>query len=279
MKVKSLVIVLKLVVLSTVLMIFNTGCEKETNNEKFTEEGIKYEKFFDLAKGDTIPKGIFRDKPYVRPEDHVTVLFSSEEYSSKATGNSTGSGLIADLMCSVRVENTAPDVWPGTNYIKIPVDLNEGAGGKYIYLYYSKITSAAGSRWKESAYCYIGVRENCCFAPIFVSLPGYMNKLGIKFGDNSAWCDLNDGAGGHYIKLEGMTCLQLTNYLVGGAVLGYPIGWTPDDPRPIQDILIISSTNSLSSYPGWTLIPTDLNMGAGGKWIYLCYKKEALARK
>jgi len=38
------------------------------------------------------------------------------------------------------------------------------------------------------------------------------------------------------------------------------------------NIMVISSPSLMSSYAGWVLFPTDLNKGAGGKWIYLCYQ-------
>ena len=99
-------------------------------------DGINFVDFFELAKGDTIPKGVFRNKPNVSPNDEITVLFSSEDYSLRATGNSSGSGYIYNLMTSVRDNNTASPEMLG--YTKIPVDLNEGAGGYWIYLYYKK---------------------------------------------------------------------------------------------------------------------------------------------
>jgi len=71
---------------------------------------------------------------------------------------------------------------------------------------------------------------------------------------------LNQGAGGYYIYLQG--------------------AWGDSNakgPRSvITEICIISSTNSMSSYTDeygrkWEFVNFDLNKGAGGKWIYLCY--------
>jgi hypothetical protein len=67
-----------------------------------------------------------------------------------------------------------------------------------------------------------------------------------------AWVDLNDGAGGPYIYLQGK---RSANVNAG-----------------ISNIAIISSTYALNSYSGWTLVGTDLNKGVGGKYIYLCYR-------
>lgn len=259
MKTKCLIITLKLLALSVFLMVFNTGCEKDQIN-KNNEDGINFVDFFELAKGDTIPKGVFRNKPNVSPNDEITVLFSSEDYSLRATGNSSGSGYIYNLMTSVRDNNTASPEMLG--YTKIPVDLNEGAGGYWIYLYYKK-TLVEGL-----ALTYLKVLNNCCAQILSVSQP-YMEKQGMRFNPGGLWTDLNNGAGGHYIKIEGCREESVTSYINNHG----PI-WTPPDYfTPIKDILIISSTHSLSAYEDWTLIPTDLNKGAGGKWIYLCYKK------
>jgi hypothetical protein len=262
---------------SLFLVLFNNGCTKEPVNldqVKYDQpvlsqdeiENIEYVEFFELAKGDTIPKGIFREKPMVDPENEIIVLFSTEEIAPKATGNSTSTtGYICDLKCSIRDNNDAPETWPG-GYYKIPVDLNEGAGGKYIYLYYMK------NDWPDNSqnYVYLNVRMNCCTAPFLVDEP--MIKTGLAFSNNR-WTDLNEGAGGYYIKLEAATKISVSDYYYG---IGQPI--PSNFVGPIKDILIISSTSSLSSYSGWTFINADLNKGAGGKYIYLCYRKGEAAR-
>jgi len=144
--------------------------------------------------------------------------------------------------------------------------LNEDAGGKYIYLYYKKDT------YKEANnnYVYLNVRMNCCTAPFLVDAP--MSKTGLSFANN-LWTDLNQGAGGYYIKLEAATMINVSDYYRG---IAQPV----PSPLvgPIKDILIISSTGSLSSYEGWIFIDADLNKGAGGKYIYLCYKKDGMER-
>jgi hypothetical protein len=275
---------LSLLFIFALLVIFNS-CTKEQvdlNEAKYDQlvlsqddiENIEYEEFFELAKGDTIPKGVFREKPLVAPEDEIMVLYSSEDINPRATGNSTStSGYIKDLKCSIRNDNNAPDPWPtNDDYHKIPVDLNEGAGGKYIYLYYKK------NSYGGDAISYINVRTNCCLAPVSVSYP-YMKKLGLAFS-NGRWTDLNQGAGGHYIKLEGSEVETTVAYINHQLMHGLPVGWIPPDYlTPIKDILIISSTSRLSSFEDWIFINADLNKGAGGKYIYLCYKKDAMMKK
>lgn len=211
-----------------------------------------------MAKGDSISKGIFRDKPITNGNDDVVVLYSSES-NLKAVGASGGTGYIYNLKTSVRSGNSAPATIDG--YTKIPVDLNEGAGGKYIYLYYLKGSDA------DHALCYINIRTSS--TPfIFTSYP-YINTLGTSFG-SGGWTDLNQGAGGHFIVMEGCSKDNIDSWLHDILSNAW---WYPQDQRPIKDILIISSSKGLSSYPGWILINVDLNRGAGGKYIYLCYKK------
>ena len=96
-------------------------------------------------------------------------------------------------------------------------------------------------------------QHNCCFSRVWSQVcpsPGWVTN-----GHNSAsgdWADLNDGAGGYYIYLQ--SCMTSANSFA------------------ITDIAIISSSSSMSSYPGWSFVNLDLNKGAGGKWIYLCFK-------
>jgi hypothetical protein len=256
-----------LLIVSSCLII---GCSKnEDDHQQKKSDQIsqqtepEYVPFFELAKGDTIPKGVFREKPEYNGED-VVVLYSSEnKFRTKAQGNSSGSGYIKNLKTSVRSDNSAGSTMDG--YTKIPVDLNEGAGGKYIYLYYIKTETST------EALCYLKVRNNCC-TPFFSTEHEYMQKLGISFGSNG-WTDLNQGAGGYYIVLEGCSNNNIAGWITAQARAGGSIGWIPSDTQPIKDILIISSSSKMSSYSGWTFIDVDLNKGAGGKWIYLCYKK------
>jgi hypothetical protein len=246
-----------------------SGCNKEDNQAQpktqsisQSQESLGYVPFFELAKGDTIPKGIFREKPNTNAQANIVVLYSSEN-KLKAVGNSTGSGYILDLQTSVRSSNDAPATMSG--YTKIPVDLNEGAGGKYIYLYYNKTTSIATSL------CYLNVRTSCCTPFLFPSYE-YMRRQGVSFG-SSGWTDLNQGAGGNFIVLEGCSAENIGGWILYCTRNNLPIGPVPSDNSPIRDILLISSSKGLGSYSGWNLIPTDLNKGAGGKYIYLCYKK------
>lgn len=220
------------------------------NNFEKQEDNVRYVPFFEVEKGDTISKGIFRDKPFF--SDDVTVLYSSENDTLfRGEGGSSGSGFIYNLMTSVRCDNTAPATMNhnGIIYTKIPVDLNEGAGGKYIYLYYTK-TGEQG-QWPLG---FLMIHLNCC-CPI-LSPTNLYEKQGESFA--GGWTDLNEGAGGYYIYLEGMRQDKI-KFLYNRDMV-------------IRNVLVISSTTKITSYPSWVLLDDDLNKGAGGKWIYLLYQ-------
>jgi hypothetical protein len=130
----------------------------------------------------------------------------------------------------------------------IPIDLNEGAGGKYIYLYYEKNNYVSHIN-------FVGVvkSKNKFDVKSWLSL---RNLIGV-YGDNGIY-DLNAGAGGDYVHAYYSTTPNLS------------------DPA-VQDIAIVSGNSSNTAYPNnaggnWTKINVDLNAGAGGKYIYMFYK-------
>ena len=258
---------LNLLFLIVVIALVTTSCSKEDNqvepeasNELLLEDADAVP-FFYVAKGESISKSILRNKPNTDGENEITVLFSSED-NLKAVDNSSGSGYISGLKASIRKGNNAPATMSG--YKKISVDLNEGAGGKWIYLYYKK------SSINYNSLCYLNVRSSRW--PIWNTSRPFLYKQATNFA-NGQWSDLNNGAGGYNIKIEGCTSDNIGGYLLECAQNGTSPGWFPTNQDPIKDILIISSNKSMSSYSGWTLIKSDLNKGAGGKYIYLCYKK------
>ncbi len=73
--------------------------------------------------------------------------------------------------------------------------------------------------------------------------------------------DLNKGAGGKYIYIY--------------TALGKD---SDTGPAPVTDVAIVHGYTSLgakdSKPSGYNLIDTDLNEGAGGRYIYLCYKRD-----
>ncbi len=180
-----------------------------------------------------------------------------------------GSGYIHDLKIAT------VGVVEQTRYIKLEADLNKGAGGAYINLAFTRnasdvisgreyyageanstpndiltsfTTKIADGWWdlpsRNTNYFYM-------WAPTRAT---YTNLL----QPYTAWDyqDLNDGAGGEYIYSFQSKSNQIPAY--GGQ---------------ISEIGILSGNSSTISPPaGWNKYPRDLNEGAGGDYIYFCYK-------
>lgn len=122
---------------------------------------------------------------------------------------------------------------------KIPKNLNSGVGGRFIYL--------------------CEERKNQRF--MLVDL-----KVTISDKDDKNYCpsdykrdsiDLNKRAGGNYIYF----CRKYSS-----------------SSSPIKKIKFVSHPSDAMKAknkcgPSWTLRPQDLNSGAGGEFIYLCFKK------
>ncbi|KAI1080259.1 hypothetical protein F5B20DRAFT_539982 [Whalleya microplaca] len=95
--------------------------------------------------------------------------------------------------------------------------------------------------------------------------PDYIDALTFVEGDSSTTAptpgyqklnfDLNSTVGGKYIYL----CYHKASYDSFG----------PNKP-PITDLAVIFNNETTPS--GYTKMSTDLNAGAGGKFVYLCYK-------
>lgn len=117
-------------------------------------------------------------------------------------------------------------------YERIDGDLNEGAGGDYIYL--------AVKRGTDEAKAVNGLAV----------VSGKNDKVSAPAGYEKIGMDLNKGAGGRYIYL----CKR------------------KGKKGAIRDVKVVSAKNANPPVPkGYTMINQDLNEKAGGKYIYLCY--------
>lgn len=117
-------------------------------------------------------------------------------------------------------------------YERIDGDLNEGAGGDYIYFAVKRGTDE--SKAVNGLAVVAGKNEK-------VSAPAGYEKIGM---------DLNKGAGGRYIYL----CKR------------------KGKEGAIRDVKVVSSKSANPPAPkGYTMIKQDLNEKAGGRYIYLCY--------
>ncbi len=143
-------------------------------------------------------------------------------------------GPITDLNVTIA---DGPFVNPPSGFTQITVDLNQGSGGKFIYLDYLK----GGNKDPISDIKVISGEDAKC--------PSGYTKI-----DK----DLNKGSGGEYLYL----CYQRSK-----------------SASPIVDIRIYSvekdyqSVLNTSPY-GYVSTKTDLNKGAGGRYIYLYFLRK-----
>jgi hypothetical protein len=127
---------------------------------------------------------------------------------------------------------------PG-GYTKDPIDLNEGAGGAYLYFAYRMGNEAPITDIKT-------IYGDSSNVPVPRTPSGQLYRV--------LDVDLNKGAGGKYIY----ACIT-------------------KDPRagaPITGFKVISGDSSgIQPPPPFQRDGLDLNLGSGGKYIYLCYSR------
>jgi hypothetical protein len=155
--------------------------------------------------------------------------------------------------------------------IRLNADLNKGAGGQYIYFLF---TRDANTVQEGIEYQKVGNYTDA------QSVAGFLTANGSNFGQPSTptyywpiwnannnpniyWnpVDLNAGAGGKYIY-----SYQSKDYSTfDNGVVNYHPGFT--------EIGVLSGNSDTIMPPtGWIKYPADLNEGAGGDYIYFCYR-------
>ncbi|KAI3363627.1 hypothetical protein L3Q82_001254 [Scortum barcoo] len=140
----------------------------------------------------------------------------------------------------VSLDEAEEQLLQSKGFSKIDADLNKGAGGKNIYLWYKK----------ES-----------CSAPITRLQVTFNNDMAvglINAGYTKIDKNLNAGAGGDYIYLW---------YFSGSGVYD----------TPIVDIDVTTSAeNEAQKFRhGWERVTCDLNRKVGGNWIHVWVKRES----
>lgn len=172
------------------------------------------------------------------------------------------------------ISSLSGDDPPPYLYNKVNHDLNEGAEGnedneednednedtdgtegteegKFVYLYYKKLRVSASGRRKSDPKPITDLHIAASETPDIQCPPGY-TKIDI---------DLNKGVAGSFIYL----C-----YTTDPAKAREK----DKDGLPIRSVCVISSDDPNIPAPyGFTRIGVDLNYGAGGKRIYLCYSR------
>jgi hypothetical protein len=166
--------------------------------------------------------------------------FLREAYKAYAAAKTEAAGWTEDKpgprITDVRVIcGDNKDIPADFGYTKIPVDLNQGAGGDFIYLTFKKESS--GTPVTDLQVVYAGESSG-------IQAPRGYELINV---------DLNKGAGGEYI------------YLCKTYAPGLP---------PITDLKVIASDSRSQRAPaGYERLDVDLNKGAGGKFIYLYAKR------
>ncbi|GAA3989104.1 hypothetical protein GCM10022407_37090 [Hymenobacter antarcticus] len=179
-----------------------------------------------------------------------------------------GNGYIYDLKIVVGANSsTSTQVTLGrAGYTKLDANLNKGAGGNEIYLCFQR-SPAQVLNGLEYTYNYAYSSPNdilTAFQTQYGSLtnapagdPYFYNIWVPNQNSNVYWgtIDLNAGAGGDYIYSFQSKSPFVPNY------------------RPFREVGILSG-NISTLYPpsGWAKYPRDLNEGAGGDYIYFCYR-------
>lgn len=176
-----------------------------------------------------------------------------------------GTGVIYDLKIR-KGHDSSINTSDLPGYYKIPVDLNKGAGGRYIYLCFTrdseKVQGSSGfpNPWVNSYQMGrdVPVRgihvESKLTGPAPQFFPEYIVPIEAKDDLGGFYQpDLNDGAGGKYIYA----------YQVKGA----------ERTEVVKEVGVIYGTSSSIQPPSdWKKIPVDLNEGAGGDYVYFCVK-------
>ncbi len=222
----------KVILLLVAFAVLSSCSKKEEQTPQFKEDGgkIQYPKGYMKEKIDNV------DNPKV---EKVNILVDlSNEGNNKSVNEAIGR--IGFDVCLVPHNLAATPNWG--SWIMTPdpdwQDLNEGAGGRYIYFYYSKTQY-------QYALCnfWVTTMENNYELDYVCTMPdGYR-------------ADLNDGAGGLFVWAHASF-----------------ISPVPYNHRMIGFGTIKGNSSAIKAPIGWEKIPVDLNRGAGGPYIYFIVK-------
>lgn len=178
-----------------------------------------------------------------------------------------GAGAIYDLKV-IKGSSSSIGTSDLPGYYKIPVDLNKGAGGKYIYLCFTRESNKVqGSSDWVGTYTMgrtVPVRAIDVISQTIGTTPKFhpSYKPGIEVKDALGFHipDLNDGAGGKYIYAYQQKGAEQDPY-------------NPILPVVVEVGVIYGSSSAIEPPFPWIKVPKDLNEGAGGDYIYFVYKQ------
>ncbi len=209
----------------------------------------------DICDGCEVPgQGI-----YIPP----TPRFASSEGNALYSGPDNPNGYLYDIKVIASTTNSASTIpQPYDGYTRIPVDLNEGAGGLYIYYVYTRNPSSVlhgpevGLGRINSTGPVTAVqtksRDHLIQSPTTPSWTyGFYPIWAIGPQGNHYELDLNENAGGDYI---------------------YSYRTHVPNATPIEIGVVSGNSDQIRPPQGWERDGVDLNKGAGGSYVYLCYK-------
>lgn len=260
----------------------------------------------ELAKGDSLQKGVFREKDEkektkkikhaieTRGNKVISYTLINDELIDPGDGDGGGGGYyppaptvisnpITDIVITVSNSGNDPASIPGYTRLSgtggLNGDLNQGAGGKFVYLWYSRTVSKApvtSLRLVEVGNLYEFMDTpgadfwwwNFRLLDESGATPSYNYRQGVYTCGR-----LNDG---QYKDYEGLNYLHLGEDLNDHAGGNWMFLYQHRDfQAPIRELLL-SETFSVS---GWNNVVDpianlygDLNHGVGGKYIYLHVK-------
>ncbi|ORX90710.1 Metallo-dependent phosphatase [Basidiobolus meristosporus CBS 931.73] len=160
---------------------------------------------------------------------------------------------------------------------RIPMDLNKGAGGKYVYLHYRK---EAGAKPITDI---VMLKGGDAVPPGYQKIDVNLNEGTLKSKRYLAYTNtLTTSAPIQNLLVKlGSSPHALDGYRSFDFDMNEGIGqkatlfYQPKlDEVPISDITVELCDSASCSKPGWIKSDHDLNINAGGKYVYLFYKQE-----
>ncbi|WP_426490767.1 hypothetical protein [Hymenobacter sp. 102] len=186
---------------------------------------------------------------------YIPPTFVSSENQGAYSGPDNPNGYIYDLKI---VSNSGVNPTNPPGYTRLPIDLNDKAGGSYIYLTFIRDPK--------------GVHNGVEYYRNHNYASGPVTNVEIKTGGSSA-----PSPSFNYYHIYEYSTYGYAYYgpqdLNNGAWGSYIWSYQTKQPGIPIEIGILSGDNDRIQPPiGWYKYPTDLNQGAGGKFIYLCKK-------
>lgn len=279
-----------------------SSCDKEldSENNNYQTNGNEDDylvPFFEVAKGDSISKDIYRAKPHSEEEGSNEIVFSDDENNSAAlralsTGTASLRYIISVQARSFNSAAEAPSWYRSIpngrselyDYYKLNFDLNAGAGGKFIYFYYCPEQLGSAEEYN------VRIRSNSMLRDLVSwhakKKGNYAGQLASAYSHETGYyfqwyAEGTNGCKGQNTAVENLY-LGWSNYYLGtgeqvdlnegaGGRYIYLFGSHNSYLRGAIKAIAISEKRSVSGYRCAT---GDLNDGAGGKYIYLHTKHQ-----